>query len=309
MQRRRVGDRVHPVERVREVDEPALLADRGDRVRIGHPAWDLLLEEEPDHLALGVGLHLLARDHGECASAREFDRLQGAAEDVVVGDRDRPQPLRVGVVEQLLDADRAIVRPRGVHVQVGDDPRPVGKRVGIGTSHAVTATAGESAVDPVQLARDVAKAQARGAAGRSLPLAHLVVAGQPRDRCCGQLWLLERARRRGDRGAGRGSLEQEPRRARRRRSDDRRLGEDRCPRLRRAPRADANAVTERARNRRPSGERLRAQEDDLPAGEIAQGAKAARATGNDPECSSITISFRLLPGAKSSRSTPGESTR
>ena len=94
-----------------EVDDPALGADRVDRLAERHPARDLLVEEEPDHLALVVGLHLLARDHDEVAAACELDRLEGAAEDVVVGDRDRAEALRLGVVEQLLDRDRAVVRP------------------------------------------------------------------------------------------------------------------------------------------------------------------------------------------------------
>ena len=59
------------------------------------------LEEEADHLALAVGLHLLARDDDQVAVARELDRLERAAEDVVVGDRDRAEPVRLGVVEQV----------------------------------------------------------------------------------------------------------------------------------------------------------------------------------------------------------------
>ena len=94
------------------------------------PARDLALEEEADHLALVVGLDLLARDDDQVAVAREVDRLERAAEDVVVGDRDRAEAFRLGVVDELGRVDRAVERPRGVHVQVGDDPRPVGERVG-----------------------------------------------------------------------------------------------------------------------------------------------------------------------------------
>ena len=60
VQRRGVGDRVHAVERMREVDDAALRLDRGDRLAELHPARDLLVQEEADHLALAVRLHLLA---------------------------------------------------------------------------------------------------------------------------------------------------------------------------------------------------------------------------------------------------------
>ena len=93
MKRRRGRDRVHPVERVRDVDDALLLADRGDRVRERHAAGDLLAEEQADHLAVAVGLHLLARDHDQLAAAGELDRLERAREHVVVGDRDRAEPL------------------------------------------------------------------------------------------------------------------------------------------------------------------------------------------------------------------------
>ena len=58
----RVRDRVHAVEGVGEIDEPALRPDRGDRVGEGQAARDLLAQEEADHLALAVGLDLLAGD-------------------------------------------------------------------------------------------------------------------------------------------------------------------------------------------------------------------------------------------------------
>ena len=80
------------------------------------------LEEEADHLALVVGLHLLAGDDDELAAARLLDRLERAAEDVVVGHRDRAEPFRLGVVEELVDLDRAVVRPARVQVEVGEDP-------------------------------------------------------------------------------------------------------------------------------------------------------------------------------------------
>ena len=120
---------MHPVERVRDVDDAVLRADRGDRLRERHPARDLLRQEEADHLALVVGLDLLARDHDQLAVARELDRLERAAEDVVVRDGDRAEALRLGVVDERLRLDRAVVRPVRVHVEIDDDPVAVAERV------------------------------------------------------------------------------------------------------------------------------------------------------------------------------------
>src|SRR3546814_6643392 len=53
------------------------------RVGEGHPARNLLLQEQADHLSLALGLHLLAGNHQEAAVASELDRLERAAEDVV----------------------------------------------------------------------------------------------------------------------------------------------------------------------------------------------------------------------------------
>ena len=146
--RLRIGDRVHPVERVGEVHEAALLLDRGDRVREGHAPGDLALEEEADHLALVVRLDLLARDHEEIRPARGLHRRLGAAEGVVVGDRDRAEPLGDRVLDELLRLDEAVVRPRGVHVEVDRDPGAVGERVGIPRA---APASGERAVELVQL--------------------------------------------------------------------------------------------------------------------------------------------------------------
>ena len=120
---------MHPVERVGDVDDPFLLADRGDGLGERHPARDLVPEEEPDHLAVPAGLDLFAGDHDQVAVPRELDRLEGAREDVVVGDRDRAEPLRLGVVDERARLDRAVVRVVRVHVQVGDDPLAVGERL------------------------------------------------------------------------------------------------------------------------------------------------------------------------------------
>ena len=109
------------------------------------PARDLLAEEEADHLALAVGLHLLARDHDQVAAACELDGLERAAEDVVVGDRDRAEPFRLGMVDQRGRLDRAVVRVARVHVQVDDDPVAVGERLGLVTPRRAAGGAGASA--------------------------------------------------------------------------------------------------------------------------------------------------------------------
>jgi hypothetical protein len=100
MQRLRVRNRVTAIERVGEEDEPALLADRGQRVLEAHAACYLLSQEEPDHLALPPRLDLLAGDDDEITAACELYGLERAAEDVVVGDRDRAEPDLLRCIEQ-----------------------------------------------------------------------------------------------------------------------------------------------------------------------------------------------------------------
>ena len=116
-----VGHRVHAVERVRHVDEPALAPDLGDRLLQRHPARDLLLDEQADHLALLGGLHLLADDHLDAVRLRP--RLVGAGDLVVVGDRDRTEPAAARLRQQHLDRRRAVVGVVGVHVQIDVDQR------------------------------------------------------------------------------------------------------------------------------------------------------------------------------------------
>ena len=152
-----IRDRVQAVEGMGEVDEAALLADGRDRVREGHPARDLLLEEEADHLALAVRLHLFARDHDEVSAAGELDPLERAAERVVVGDRDSAQADLLRVVEQLCGRRRAIVRPVRVHVQVDDDPVAAFERVLVCVGSAMR-LAREAGVHGVELPGDVVEA-------------------------------------------------------------------------------------------------------------------------------------------------------
>ena len=270
----RERDRVHPVERVREVDDALLLADRGDRLGERHAPRDLLTQEEPDHLALVVRLHLLAGNHDQVAPARPRDRLLGAAEDVVIRDRDRAEAFRLRVVEQLVDLDRAVVRPRGVHVQVGDDPGPVGERLRVALAACAACRPRPRYISSRSFAT-AAKLCVFGAGTRltAAALAQRIVLDEPRDCCSGQLGLLEDAGRIGKRGAGGGRLEAQPGRAGRGGHDDRCLGEDGRAGLRPAAGADVHPVAQGQRDGGPRRERLRPDEHGVPAGEVAQRAE------------------------------------
>ena len=122
-----VGHRVHAVERVRDVDDPALAADLGDRLLQRHPARDLLLDEEADDLALVGGLDLLADDHLDAVLGGLRARVERAGDLVVVGDRDRAEADVAGGREQHVDRRRAVVGVVGVHVQVDLDQLALGE--------------------------------------------------------------------------------------------------------------------------------------------------------------------------------------
>ena len=109
LKRRRVGDRVHAVEGMRKVDEAALLLDRRHRVDERQAAWNLLAQEQTDHLSLSLRLHLLGGDHDEVVVGCECHRLERAPEHVVVRDGDGAEADRHGVHDQVGGVDRAIV--------------------------------------------------------------------------------------------------------------------------------------------------------------------------------------------------------
>jgi hypothetical protein len=106
---RRVGNRVHAVKGMREIDQPVLLLDCRHGVGEGEAARDLLTEEQPDHLSLAVRLHLLAQDDDKLVVPGECARLERAAEHVVVGDGDRAEPDRLGVHDQVGRVDGTVV--------------------------------------------------------------------------------------------------------------------------------------------------------------------------------------------------------
>ena len=222
-----------------------------------HPARDLLAQEEADHLALVVGLHLLAGDDDDVAAARELGDLERAGEDVVVGDRDRAEAFRLCVLEQQRRRHPAVVGRARVHVEVDDDPVAIGERVSFALRRA--APAAQAFVDLLEAERDVRERLAlRGRSARSrLALAVGVVLREAPHLRRRELRLLARPGRGGDGRARRGGLEREPRQAVRRGHEDRRLVEDRGSAGRLARGAHVDAVEQRARNVRARRERLR----------------------------------------------------
>ena len=116
-------------------------------------------------------------------------------------------------------------------MQVGDDPRAVGERLGpAAEAPRRPPAAAETAVEGVELGRhaveavrlDLGARRGRPALAQALVLR---VAGDGRRR---ELRLLGHHRRCRDRGTGRLGLEEQPRRARRRGREDGGLGEDGC---------------------------------------------------------------------------------
>ena len=203
------------------------------------------------------------------AVARELDRFERAAEHVVVGDGDRAEPDRLGLVEHVLDLDRAIARPRGVQVEVDEDPLPVGERlVRARLLQGSLAAPPEARVELLEVGRDVGEGLALHASSRllgELPPQRLVL-GQPRERRGGELGLLVHTGRRGDCGARGGRLERDAGEAVERGDEDRGLVEDRSAASPVAGRAHARPAAQLRRDRRPPRQRFRPQEDELPVG-------------------------------------------
>ncbi len=268
---RGVGDRVQPVERVRQVDEPALLADRLDRVPERHAARDLLLEEEPDHLALAVGLDLLAGNDDQLSAPRELDRLERAAEGVVVGDRDPSEP-------DLLARGRGGLPPGSSSratspCACGDRRRSspgrrAGRRRRVGVRR--RGASRQARVERVELLRDDIEALALGA---------LPACSPRRGREAPRRARVARPLRRRVRGSSPLSAIATPAAAASSASrclavgsgdEDRRLGEDRRSLVRSPHEADVRPLAHRAWDRGPKSERLRVQERQLPVGEVAE---------------------------------------
>ena len=221
--------------------------------------------------------------------AREVDGLARAAERVVVGDRDRAEPDLLGVVEQVGDGRRAVVRPVRVHVQVDRDPVAAGQRVVLLVRRAIAALAGEPRVERVQLFGDAVEALTFGARALLLaePLAEPFVAGPARGPPRPPLRGLARARparRRTPPPRGRGA----PRRRARERISPRpraqpAAGRDAAPRGRGRASAPERGIV----GRKPSGFVCRRAASQ--SGSSRSVLRTARVTARPPGSSSIAI--------------------
>ena len=116
----------------------------------------------------------------------------------MVGDCDSAEPLGLGLVEQQLRGDAAVVRCARVHVQVDHDP--VAVREWIRIPFRRTPAAPQPFVDLLELARDLRERLAFGGlpARGGATLAIRVVVGKPSHLGGGELRLLEHAGRRRD---------------------------------------------------------------------------------------------------------------
>ena len=120
-QERLGGRRVEMVEGVRHRDETALGVDQVERLGERQAARHLLVQEEPDHLAVARGLDLGADDDVQRQAALDGarTRFDATRDRVVIGDRERAEAGGERRVEQFVDRRRAIPRVPAVHVQVG----------------------------------------------------------------------------------------------------------------------------------------------------------------------------------------------
>ena len=99
---------------MRYVHEAALVADRAGGVVRAHAERDPLGEEQADELAR-VRAHLLADDDGAGKLAAQ---LLGAADRVVVGDRQHVDAARAHAGLELVGRRRRVARPHRVAVEV-----------------------------------------------------------------------------------------------------------------------------------------------------------------------------------------------
>jgi hypothetical protein len=192
----------------------------------------------------------------------------------VVGHGDRAEAVALGVRDQVRRLDRAVVRVARVHVQVGDDPVPVGEGLRLVPPMRAPAAAGVlvEAIEPLGDVVERSSGRGRPASEGVLRSRRLVVR-EPEQRRRGELGLRGDVRRVDDRAArGRGLVTQSLQ-AVGRGNDDRRRPEDLRPRLAGDARSHVDAVAQPDRDRRPRREPGRAEDDRLPALQPAQGAQ------------------------------------
>ena len=231
-----------------------------------------------------VGLHLLARDHDQVAAAGELDRLERAAEDVVVGDRDRAEPLASawstsasGSIEQSCDQRVCMWRSTTIQSRSASGspsrgragaPAPV--RLDVDalelSATAVEARGRDSGTRSASASRRRASRPRRGAGPRR-PRARAAPAtpcGSTSAQSAGRSLVAQRAQ-----PLGRGD-------------DDRRVAQEVGARLAPRGRADVDAVAQAERDRRTRRERRGAQQDRLPAVEVAERAEHRPDDGQAP---------------------------
>ena len=217
-------------------------------------------------------------NHDQLPVPGDLDGLEGAGEDVVVGDGDRPEPFRLGVLDQRLRLDRAVVRAVRVHVEVDDDPVAVAEGIAVGVRRVRhrAPPAGGVRVDVLEPLRELGRS--RSAARRRGP-SRPSSRGEPRPRRAAPRTAAASS---GCSARPAGSaiaqpldacLEQQPGAAAGGGHEDGRLGQRRPPRLRLHERPRPRPVAHRRRDRRAARQRRRAREHDLPAGQRRQQAQ------------------------------------
>ena len=265
---------MHAVEGVGDVDDALLLADRRDGVGERHSTRDLLVQEEPDDLAVAIGLDLLAGDHDEVVAARGLDRLERPREDVVVGHRDRAEALSLRMGDERRGLDRAVVRVVRVHVEVDDDPVAVGEGLGLVASGRSAASPGLRVVALDELCDDTEILALDPLPSRGgVALARHRILGQTEQRRGRELRLAREAGWLDDRAPRGGRLGAQPAEPVGRRHDDRGVLEHLGARVAGERGAHVDAVAQRERDRRAGGQPARPQQDRLPAVDRPQGAE------------------------------------
>ena len=129
----------------------------------------------------------------------------------MVGHGDCAQADLLGVVEKVGHRHGAVMRVLGVHVQVGEDERPVGERIGACRRRG-TPLAEDGAVEPLEVVGEAAEARLLGTSPRvgGGLCAPLSVLGEPRQSGADELRLDVRSGRIDQRHAGGLRFEREP---------------------------------------------------------------------------------------------------
>ncbi len=145
---------------MRHVHQPALALDLGDGLGHAQPARDLLLDEQPDHLALLGGLDLLAHDHLQGSGRGHWIRLAfsraSKAPEISLWSVTAiaPSPTSLAVASNTSTGRFAVAGVVGVHVQIHvDQPAPRQTPAQLRVSARVVPTGGQLLIDPLDLLR------------------------------------------------------------------------------------------------------------------------------------------------------------